>query len=189
MATVNCAYTGYINPPNVTPVLTQAQVWAGLERKVRRGQDFVPVIESTTVVEEKRSTKQEWPQLAPGTQIVVREAKFTDGNGPPAALMNNGIARETCLLHAPNRVDFLQDSGSLVMNIISRGSGGPEDLRMTYAFTWLHPELDPVKDKVAVDHLVEKNTVGAQTAVEKSIEAIREMVKKGNIADYDIVRK
>ncbi|KAL9057030.1 MAG: hypothetical protein Q9162_002578 [Coniocarpon cinnabarinum] len=151
MATVNCAYTGYINPPNVTPVLTQAQVWAGLERKVRRGQDFVPVIESTTVVEEKRSTKQEWPQLAPGTQIVVREAKFTDGNGPPAALMNNGIARETCLLHAPNRVDFLQDSGSLVMNIISRQK---------------YPQT-----------------------VEKSIEAIREMVKKGNIADYDIVRK
>ena len=124
-----------------------------------------------------------------GTEIIIREAKFKPGNGPAAAQMNNGIVTETCILLAPNRVDFLQADGSTVSNIISQGSGDSQDLRMTYSFSWRHGELDPVKDRVAIDAIREKYQAQAQGAVEKSIEAIRELVKAGNVEEYEVVRK
>jgi hypothetical protein len=40
MASINLAYTSIINPSGATPVLTRAQVWAGLQRKIRFGQYF-----------------------------------------------------------------------------------------------------------------------------------------------------
>ncbi len=53
MARINLAYTGPINPPVATPVLTEQQVWKGLERKVRFAQEFVPVIDSCHVIREE----------------------------------------------------------------------------------------------------------------------------------------
>lgn len=71
MLTLNLAYTSRINPPCTTPLLTRAQIWAGLQRKIRFAQDFVPVIESCAVLEDNAET---------GT--VTRDVVFKKGLGP-----------------------------------------------------------------------------------------------------------
>ncbi|KAK5005322.1 hypothetical protein LTR16_007041, partial [Cryomyces antarcticus] len=78
-------------------------------------------------------------------------------------------------------VDFHQPDGSTISNIISDGpSGQPSDLYMTYAFQWLHPEIER-GSKVEAEALVMRKKT-AKMAVEKSIESIRRMVKEGEIA-------
>jgi hypothetical protein len=52
MVNINLAYTSPINPSGASPILTQPQIWAGLQRKIRFAQEFVPVIESCEVLEE-----------------------------------------------------------------------------------------------------------------------------------------
>jgi hypothetical protein len=69
MVKLHLAYTAPINPPSSTPTLTRAQVWAGLQRKIRYAQEFVPVIESCNVLEEKDG-------------VVTREVVFKPGVGP-----------------------------------------------------------------------------------------------------------
>lgn len=64
------SYTSKINKEGDSPVLSIDQVWKGLQRKVRFAQEFVPIIESCTVLEEKED----------GT--VVRDVKFKEGAGP-----------------------------------------------------------------------------------------------------------
>ena len=90
MVAIYVAYTAQINPAGVTPVLTRAQVWKGLQRKVRRAQDFVTVINDCTVLEDKGS-------------VVVREAKFAAG--PDSVPGREGkTIREVCKLYEPVKV-------------------------------------------------------------------------------------
>jgi len=70
MTVIHLSYTSAINKPGSSPELSLAQIWAGLRRKVHFAQEFVPVIESCTVVEER----------ADGT--VVRDVVFKEGAGP-----------------------------------------------------------------------------------------------------------
>jgi len=86
MVTVYLSYTSKINKPNDSTVLTIEQVWKGLQRKVRFAQEFVPVIESCKVLEERDD----------GT--VVRDVKFKEGKGPKPQ------ARETVREHYPSWV-------------------------------------------------------------------------------------
>ena len=79
MVNIHVAYTQPINPQGVTPVLTRAQLWAALNRKVRRAHDFVPVFEDCKVIEEYDN-------------VVVRETRLRSapahgvpGNGPPGS--------------------------------------------------------------------------------------------------------
>lgn len=79
-----------------------------------------------------------------------------------------------------SQVDFHQTDGSVISNIISDGpSGKPEDLYMTYAFQWLHPDVEAggAKEK----ELMESHKAMAKMAVDKSIEAIRRLVGEGKI--------
>lgn len=69
MVALNLAYTSQINPSGASPVLTRAQVWAGLQRKIRFAQEFVPVIESCKVLKDEEG-------------VVTREVKFKEGQGP-----------------------------------------------------------------------------------------------------------
>lgn len=69
MVNIHIAYTAPINPAGASPVLSKTQIYAGLERKVHYAQEFVPVIESCKVVEEKDG-------------VVVRDVVFKDGAGP-----------------------------------------------------------------------------------------------------------
>lgn len=86
MVTVNCAYTEQINPAGVTPVLTRDQIWKGLQRKIRKAQDFVPVIEACDVIEEKGNE-------------VVREAHFKETQG-----FKKQTVREVCKSYYPTKV-------------------------------------------------------------------------------------
>jgi hypothetical protein len=70
MVNIHLAYTSRINPEGASPVLTQPQIWAGLQRKIRFAQEFVPVIESCKVLEEDAAG------------VVTREVVFKKGMGP-----------------------------------------------------------------------------------------------------------
>lgn len=88
MVTINCAYTEAINPSAATPKLSREQVWKGLQRKIRKAQDFVPVIEATDVVEEKGDE-------------VTRVAHFKSMHGQPPREV-----KEICRSFWPCRVGF-----------------------------------------------------------------------------------
>lgn len=90
MVQIHCAYTAPLNPPGASPVLSREQVWQGLQRKIRRAQDFVPVITSTDVLEERD-----------GGNEVVRVAHFRAG-GPHGAAAKD--VREVCKSFWPVKV-------------------------------------------------------------------------------------
>jgi hypothetical protein len=98
MVSIYCAYTQQINPAGVTPVLTRAQIWAGLQRKIRRAQDFVPVISECKVLEEKDN-------------VVIREAKFAAGGVPG---QSGKTIREVCKSYEPTKVCCTWSNGLAV---------------------------------------------------------------------------
>ncbi|KAF2625312.1 DUF1857-domain-containing protein [Macroventuria anomochaeta] len=162
MVTVHLSYTSRVNKPEDSPVLTVPQIWAGLQRKVRFAQEFVPVIESCTVLEEKED----------GT--VIRDVKFKEGAGPKPR------ARETVREYYPSWVDFEQEDGTHIRNVVSDGPSGEEsDLQISYMFEINLPHIqDGTEEK---EKEVKKLKGMAKMAVEKSIDTIREMVKDGRI--------
>lgn len=89
MVKLHLSYTSKINPAGATPVLNQAQIWAGLQRKIRFAQEFVPVIESCDVLEDKDG-------------IVTRVVKFKPGAGP------KDKAREVVRGYWPSWVGFYE---------------------------------------------------------------------------------
>lgn len=76
-----------------------------------------------------------------------------------------------------DQVDFHQENGSTISNVISEGSEG--DLNMTYVFEWLHPQTEAGSAEAGQLHA--KYKAIAKMAVEKSIESIRKMVTEGVI--------
>jgi len=79
MVNIYVAYTAPINPSGAIPGLTISQVWKGLQRKVRKATEFVPVILECEVLEENN-----------GGREVIRQVKFKEGMGPP------GWVKERC---------------------------------------------------------------------------------------------
>jgi len=155
------AYTAPINPPSATPTLSLAQIWSGLQRKIRAGQDFVGgALLSTDVISTSTTDS--------GLPVTVREVVFRDGNRRVS---------ETCIEYKPMKVEFHQPDGSKVQNVISEGSDG--GLYMTYTFEWLHPECEG--DPKALEEKKEKERKMAKVAVESTIQVMREMVKDGRI--------
>lgn len=167
MVSFNLAYTAPINPPDVSPTLTPAQVWKGLERKVRHAQEFVPLITACKVTGEDRSPKLGYP-------VVNREVQFT-GQGPNG---DGTPVREICTLLAPARVDFEQPNGSLISNIVSKNAAG--ELLMTYSFAWVHDGV--AEGSAEARELEEKHWNTAKMAVEGSIDTIRRLVKEGQLS-------
>ncbi|KAI4615546.1 uncharacterized protein J4E88_000407 [Alternaria novae-zelandiae] len=163
MVNFNIAYTSRINPAGATPVLNQAQIWAGLQRKIRFAQEFVPVIESCDVLEEKDG-------------VVTRDVKFKKGMGP------KDQAKEVVRSYWPSWVDFEQEDGTHIRNIVSDGpSGEIEDLNMTYMFEFVVPHVQEGTPEAEKE--IQKFKGMAKKAVESSIDAIREMVKDGRIKE------
>lgn len=157
---VHLAWTSPINPTGATPILTRAQIWKGLERKVRHAEEFVGgAISSTEVIEETEDEK--------GYEMVVRDVMFSE---------TKQKTREYCVLYPCMKVEFIQREGTKVINTVSDGADG--QLYMTYQFDWLFPEET---DEAKRNELSDRYMVIARTAVDKSIEAIREMVKDGRI--------
>ncbi|KAF3012774.1 hypothetical protein E8E14_003920 [Neopestalotiopsis sp. 37M] len=158
--TINIAYTAPINPAGAEPKLNQTQIWTGLERKVRHAQEFVAIIVGCDVVSEEQSAK--------GYLTVTRDVTFKGAPGP---------VREVCTHYAPARVDFEQDNGSFISNIVSKGPDG--ELLMTYSFAWAHPDV--AEGSAEVQKLEADHWKTAKIAVEGSVNTIRRLVKEGTI--------
>ncbi|KAI0882255.1 DUF1857-domain-containing protein [Annulohypoxylon maeteangense] len=169
MVTFNLAYTAPINASKASPTLNQAQVWAGLKRKVLRAQDFVPIIEECIVLVEEQDH-------ASGNVTVTREVRFKTGS-EPAAGSGGALVREVCMHFAPCRIDFKQPDGSTVSNIVSEGPDGK--LMMTYAFEWRYPGVKEGSQEAKV--LEERSWTTAKMAVHGTIDTIRRLVKDGEI--------
>src|SRR6266699_4498789 len=124
MVNIHLSYTAPVNPPGIEPVLSQARVFAGLQRKVRQPWEFVPAIESSEMLSEEGN-------------VVTRLVKFKPGEGPER------VVKEMCTIYAPSRVDYQLDDGSSVLNIISAGpSGRADDLFLTFVFDWKHDGME-----------------------------------------------
>lgn len=110
------AYTVQINPPGATPTLTIDQVWKALEIKVQHAEWFVAGALKSTDVLSVETNEQ-------GHRVTTREVVFVDGGKR---------IREVCTEYPMMKVEYTQPCGGLVCNIVSQGSGGEEDLLMTY---------------------------------------------------------
>ena len=86
MVNIHCAYTEAINPAGASPPLTRDQIWKGLQRKIRKAQDFVPVITATDVLEEKENEVTR-----------VAHSKGMHGNPPHEV-------KEVCKYYYPTKV-------------------------------------------------------------------------------------
>lgn len=159
------AYTAPINPASASRKLTRAQIWRGLEIKITSGETFVSgAIEATTVLKTYTTSGK------PGLPVTEREVLFR---------ADQRRVHETCIAYEPMKVEFHQKDGSKVMNIISQGAGGEEDLYMTYTFEWLHPELEG--DEQGLQEKRKGQEQMAKMAVEGTITVMRELAEKGTI--------
>ncbi|KAK4164612.1 hypothetical protein QBC43DRAFT_45582 [Cladorrhinum sp. PSN259] len=161
MPTLNLGYTAPINPAGASPVLTLPQIWAGLQRKVRHAEEFVPLILSCTVESEVEDKV--------GNTVITRVVDF--GNNLGLQQKDGKLTREVCTLYPPVRVHFLQEDGTKIGNYVSEGQDG--GLWMTYMFEW---RVGEGEEKVEGRF---KET--AKMAVEKSIETIRNLVREGKL--------
>ncbi|KAF2872439.1 hypothetical protein BDV95DRAFT_569734 [Massariosphaeria phaeospora] len=162
MVHLNLAHTEPINPAGTSITLTGAQIWTGLQRKIRFAQEFVPVIESCEVESDEGG-------------VVIRRISIRPGVGPKSE------ARETVRCYWPSWVDFEQDDGTHIRNVISQGpSGEPTDLLMTYMFEYRLPE---VEEGAQAEKELQRLKGLAKGAVEKTIETMREMVRDGRIKE------
>ncbi|KAI1647614.1 DUF1857-domain-containing protein [Daldinia loculata] len=169
MVTFNLAYTAPINPSGASPALTISQIWAGLERKVRRAQDFVPIIEECNVLSEETSQET-------GNLTVVREVRFAAGQEPDSG-SGGRLVKEICTHYPPCRVDFEQPDGSNISNIVSEGPDG--ELLMTYAFEWRYPGVKQGSEEAK--KLEERSWKTAKMAVHGTIDTVRRLVNNGEI--------
>lgn len=169
MVTFNLAYTAPINPADAPSTLTLSQVWAGLQRKVRRAQDFVPIIDLCNVLSEENVQ-------GTGNLKITREVRFKAGSEPGAG-SGGKLVKEVCVHFAPCRVDFEQPDGSTISNIVSTGPDG--ELLMTYAFEWRYPDVSEGSEEAKT--LEEKSWKTAKMAVHGTIDTVRRLVKDGEI--------
>ncbi|KAK3376200.1 hypothetical protein B0T24DRAFT_526190 [Lasiosphaeria ovina] len=172
MVVINLGYTSPINRPGQSPVLTQAQVYARLELKVRQATSFVPLIAQCTVISEETNTD------TGGSRVVTREVQFRAGAGPRA---DGGPVREVCMHFAPARIDFCQDNGTTIGNYVTLGPGGePHGLFLTFVFMWRYPAVAAGSEQALKLEAVHKDT--AKSSVEATIEGTRQLVAQGEIA-------
>ncbi|KAF5602763.1 hypothetical protein FPCIR_1726 [Fusarium pseudocircinatum] len=164
MVNINLAYSAPINPSGATPILSEAQIWNGLRRKVRKAHEFVaPILECEVLSEEDTASG---PKV---TQQVVFDKK--------ARGSNDNVVKEVVYEFAPTRVDFHQPDGSKIFNIVSVDQEG--NLMMTYAFEWRHPRVEAEGGQAK--ELRDEYLKMAKGAVEGTITTIRKLVKEGEL--------
>ncbi|KAK7046549.1 DUF1857-domain-containing protein [Favolaschia claudopus] len=147
------AATRPVNPHGVEPVITEEQLWKGLEIKARNPSVFVPMITSAKVTKDN------------GNKL-TREVTF--GTNPQ-------VITEEIEGHAATIVYFEMHTGSRVTNIVSYG---PDDqLLLTYGFANGIPGIPSDKPKPSAKEL--NDMIGK--AVEHGIDVVRQMVKEGKL--------
>lgn len=168
MTTIHLAHTAPVNPPGTTgPILTEEQVFKAFQHKIRRPSEFVAAIDKAEILSE---------DLESG--IIKRRVTFKRGavGGQPTEVV------EVCREMPPHRVDFELENGSQVWNII--GGDAPDNLFVTYAFAWKHPELtgDDARATSAAYRAAEaEHKRLAKFSVESSLATTRKLVGSGLI--------
>jgi len=90
------AFTAPVNPAGAEPVLTRAQIWQGLHRKVEHAEEFVGgAIKSTDVISHSKDDH--------GREVITREVVFTDGDRR---------VKEVCTLYEDMKVE-VRTSGKI----------------------------------------------------------------------------
>ncbi|KAF8211163.1 hypothetical protein K438DRAFT_1958300 [Mycena galopus ATCC 62051] len=147
------AATRPVNPPGAEPVLTEEQVWKGLEYKARNPIPFISMISASKVISEE------------GNKI-TRE--LTLGG-------SNITLKEEIETHAPTIVYFEMNTGLRVTNTISYGPA--DELLLTYAFAGGIPGVAADKPKPSGKEL---NAI-VDKPLQRSLDVIRGLVKEGKL--------
>ena len=163
MVVFNLGYTAPINPPGASPTLNPSQIWAGLQRKVRHAEEFVPLFSACEVLSEEPGATEFDPYTV--IRAVTIRPDFgpppgvgagrggggpppwagggPPGVGPPGGGPPKGPIRNVCKLYPPSRVDFLREDGTKFSNYVTQGPSGEEtDMFMTYVFEWRHAGVE-----------------------------------------------
>ncbi|KAF7324062.1 hypothetical protein MKEN_00628600 [Mycena kentingensis (nom. inval.)] len=125
------AATRPVNTPGMTPVITEEQLWKGLEYKARNPQAFVPAITSCKVTVDEGDS-------------LTREVTF-------AFLPPGKVITETIQSYPSTIVYFEMDTGGRVTNTVSSGPDG--ELLLTYAFAGEIPGVPPNEPKPSAEQL------------------------------------
>lgn len=84
------------------------------------------------------------------------------------------------VLTQTTQVDFyVPSTKQAVENIVSRGSGGEDDLYMTFTFEWHHPDVAEGSEEHR--QLEQKYWNMASAVVPHTIDVTRQMVRDGEI--------
>ncbi|RDW70379.1 hypothetical protein BP5796_08776 [Coleophoma crateriformis] len=160
MVIINVAYTTAINPPSASPHLNPKQIWAGLQHKVRHAEEFVKPIESCQVLKEEGNT-------------VTRQVKFAPGYS------NTGkqLATEVCTEYEGVKVNFLQEDGSMIQNIVSEGENG--EMFLTYVFEWFRDDVKAGSEEE--QKMKTQYAPMARTAVHGTLDTVRKMAQDGKL--------
>ncbi|KAJ6608279.1 hypothetical protein B0H10DRAFT_2068262 [Mycena sp. CBHHK59/15] len=150
MATYAFAASRPVNPSGAEPVITEEQLWKGLEYKARNPMAFVPMISSCKV------TSDEGKKL-------VREVTFAGGPD---------VVVEEIEAHGATIVYFEMNTGIRVTNVVSYGPN--DEMLLTYGFANGIPGVPADKPKPTAKEL--NATIGK--SVERSIAVIRQMVQE-----------
>ena len=159
------AFTAPINPPGATPVLTKAQVWAGLILKTHSAETFIPnAITGTNVISESEDASI-------GNIVLVREVLLRENQ---QKIKDGGTANKDA------RVDFVQPDRTFIGKIISEGAGG--QIYLTYILERHHQGMS----KEELDAFYAKEKIIAQHLVEGMVDIIRELVKEGKLQGHSM---
>ncbi|KAJ7135853.1 hypothetical protein C8R44DRAFT_869550 [Mycena epipterygia] len=145
------AATRLVNPPGVEPVITEEQMFKGLEYKARNPAGFIPMISSS------KTTSDEGNK-------VFREIT-----------VGGSILKEEIELHAATIAYFEMNTGQRVTNVISYGPA--DEMLLTYSFSNGIPGIPADKPKPSASEL--NAMVGK--ALDRSIGIVRQMVQDGKL--------
>ncbi|KAF9479308.1 DUF1857-domain-containing protein [Pholiota conissans] len=158
MSKLNFAVSRLVNPQGASPVLTEAQVWHGLQLKVRSPGEFVPVITSCEILSDEGDK-------------VSRLVGFRDGV----------TAREEVEEYQGAIAYFdSQTMGTRITNVLSYNEDN--EMVLTFSFAGGVPgyNVSSASESSSRPSVKEMNeTVGP--AVEGTIRRIRELVRDGRI--------
>ncbi|KAJ6571602.1 hypothetical protein B0H19DRAFT_1255561 [Mycena capillaripes] len=145
------AATRPVNPPGVEPVITEEQLWKGLEYKARNPVRFVPMMSASKTISEE------------GNKL-VREMTI-----------GNTTVKEETESHPATIIYMELSTGVRMTNVISYGPNN--ELLLTYGFANGIPGVAAEKPKPSAKEL----NVAVGEALERGLNIFREMVKEGKL--------
>ncbi|KAJ7025480.1 DUF1857-domain-containing protein [Mycena alexandri] len=146
------AVTRPVNPPGAEPVLTEAQLWKGLEYKARNAHAFIPgIVESKTIVDDGKK--------------VENELKTADGR----------VVKDRIEVHAPTILYIESDIGPRGTNIVSYEAAW--ELLLALSTANGIPGIVPDAPKPSVEDL----NARFGGAIEKNLSIIRDLLKAGKL--------